>query len=386
MNWYNFIFSEKKSYKIRRHIIFWLLWWLYFSASYFHYEQTGLRQIEFEPWNLPFLIKSILLLSIHVGSCYYFIGILMPRYLLKRRYGSFALRILGLGMVILFSSYVLHKSVFPMLHTAFGYKPKLAIQNIWWTSIAAGLLSAPKIISAAAVIKLVKRWWLKQQEKERLEREKLLTELQLLKAQIHPEFLFSSLNKIFQMTQEGNKRKAAMLLLNLADILSYMLYDCDNNLVPLEKEIKMIKDFLIIEKTRMGKRLEMDVAIKGEAAKKKIAPLLLFSFVENSFSFFPNKKTDRNWINVEFLVHFNVVTMKLIHGKGAEHSIEMVEKNTKAKAMRWLDFYYPNQYQLKTTVEPEMMMTCLSIQLDELPREKSTYYTEPHEQRLYATT
>jgi len=114
----------------------------------------------------------------------------------------------------------------PLINTAFNYQPVIANHNTWWTSISSGLLSAPKVISAAAAIKLLKRWWLKQKEKERLEKEKLMTDLQLLKSQVHPEFLFSSLDTICGMTRKKNIDNAAMLLLKLADILSYILYEC----------------------------------------------------------------------------------------------------------------------------------------------------------------
>ena len=256
MNWYSFIFSEKKSHRLRRHLVFWLLWWMYFTVSFFHYEQSGLQKAEFEPWNFPFFIKSLLLLSIHVIACYYFINYLMPKYLFKARYIDLVAQILILSFLILLLSYFIHKTVLPLINTAFNYKPVIANQNIWWTSITSGLLSAPKVICAAAAIKLLKRWWLKQKEKERLEKEKLLTDLQLLKAQIHPEFLFSSLDNIRLMVQKKNIDSASMLLLKLADILSYILYECDNKLVLLEKEIKVIKDYLVLEKTRIGNNLK----------------------------------------------------------------------------------------------------------------------------------
>src|SRR5215204_1763775 len=275
MNWYSFIFSEKKTHRFRRHLVFWLLWWVYFIVTYFYYLQTGLQKIEFESWNFPFFIKSILLLSIHITACYYFINYLMPQYLFKSKYMVMVMHILLLGILILVISYFIHKTVLPVINTAFDYNPAIASRNIWWTSITSGLLSAPKVISAAVAIKLLKRWWLKQKEKERLEKEKLMTDLQLLKAQMRPEFLFSSLNNICLMVQRKNIESASMLLLKLADILSYILYECDNKLVPLEKEMKLIKDYLVLEKNRMGNRLEIDIAVKGEPGTKMIAPLLL---------------------------------------------------------------------------------------------------------------
>jgi len=295
----------------------------------------------------------------------------MPQYLFKARYIGLVMQVLILAFLILMSSYFIHRSIFPLVNTAFNYEPVIDNQNLWWTSITSGLLSAPKIISAAAAIKLLKRWWLKQKEKERLEKEKLITDLQLLKAQMHPEFLFSSLDNICVMVQKKNINTASMLLLKLADILSYILYECDNRLVLLEKEIKVIKDYLVLEKNRMANRLEIDVAVKGEPGAKMIAPLLLFSFIENCFLYIANKKLERNWINLEFQIEPAEFTMKLIHGKTTEPLVLSANKNMIAKAIKRLDFFYPGSYELKTTVEPEIMMTYLRIVLDESMNENA---------------
>ena len=361
MNWYSFIFSEKRSHRVRRHLLFWLLWWIYFIVTYFYYLQTGLQKIEFESWNFPFFIKSILLLSVHITACYYFINYLMPHYFFKARYTAMVVHIVVLVLLILLVSYFIHVSVFPVINAIFNYSPAIASRNIWWTSITSGLLSAPKVISAAAAIKLLKRWWLKQKEKERLEKEKLLTDLELLKAQMHPEFLFSSLDNICLMVQRKKTDSASTLLLKLADILSYILYECDNKLVLLEKEIKVIKDFLLLEKTRMGNKLEIDLAVKGEPGSKMIAPLLLFSFIENSFLYIADKRLERTWINLEFQIETTEITMKLIHGKTSEPLTIPDNENGIAKAIKRLEFIYPGNYELKTTIEPEIMMTYLRI-------------------------
>jgi LytS/YehU family sensor histidine kinase len=288
----------------------------------------------------------------------------MPQYLFKARYAAMIMHILVLGCLILLASYFIHRSVLPVINTLFNYNPAIASQNLWWTSITSGLLSAPKVISAAAAIKLLKRWWLKQKEKERLEKEKLMTDLELLKAQMHPEFLFSSLDNICLMVQRKKVDSASMLLLKLADILSYILYECDNKLVHLEKEIKVIKDYLVLEKNRMGNRLEIDVAVKGETGTRMIVPLLLFSFIENGFLYIADKKLERNWINLEFQIETNEITMKLIHGKSTEPLVLPANENAIAKAIKRLDFFYPGNYELRTTVEPEIMMTNLRIVLD----------------------
>jgi len=377
MNWYRFIFSEDKFHRIQRHVLFWLLWWVYFSASYFHYEQAGLQKIKFEPWNLPFLTKSILLLSIHMIACYWFTNYLMPKYLFQKRYKALVAQILTLGAFVLIASYFLHKTIFPLINNAFSYHPVVLNQNILWTSIASGILSAPKIVTAAAAVKLLKRWYLKQKEKERLEQEKLVTDLQLLKAQIHPDFLFSSLDNIGRLVQKKDANRASALLLKLADILSYMLYECDNPLVLLDKEIKVIKDYVVLQKTFMTKELEIDIAEKGDTTDKLIAPLLLLPFVENSLVYMSNEELETNWVNLEFHVQGNEFTMKLIYGKSSESNSAGSEDAVIANATRRLEFFYPNRYQVKKTTEPEMVMISLTVaQTDTITKNENLVYTE----------
>ena len=365
MNWHSFLFSERKTYRILRHLFFWVMWWIYFTASYYHYEQSGLQKIEFEPWGLPFCIRTMMLLTVHISSCYYFVNYLMPRYLFTAKYPALVVRVIILCVLIVLSSYCIYSIAVPFVNSLFHYRPLIGNQNIWWTSIAAGLLSAPKVILAAAAVKILKRWRLKQQEKARLEREKFVTELQLLKTQMHPDLLFSSLNNICVLTQKKVNEKAAMLLLKLADILSYMLYDCNQPLVPLEKEIKAIKDYLVLEKDRMGSRLEVDVAIKGDTGTKMIAPLLLFPFVENISSYAGRKSQETRWINLEFQIDDTQVVMKLIHGTTEISTALSNKEDAINKARKQLEYFYPGRHVLKTTVEPEITMTCLTVALDE---------------------
>src|SRR4051812_20702235 len=365
MNWHNFIFSQEKRDRVRRHVIFWLVWWLYFLISFYHYEQSGLQQITFEPWNLAFLIKSCLLLAIQITACYIFINYLLPTFMFKARYTEFVSASLIVSVLILLASYFSHRSIFPFVNKVMGYKPIIGNTNIWWTSITSGLLSTPKVITAAIAIKLVKRWWIKQKEKELLEKEKLMTDLQLLKAQINPKFLFLSLDNIYLQVKKKENGKAGMLLLKLANILSYMLYECNQSLVPLEREIEIIKDYLVLQKSTMAGGLDIDIAEKGEFRNMFIKPLILFPFIENGFSYMRYKKPEEAWMNVEFQIANSEMTMKLIHGKNVEYAGPRVNENAISKTLKRLDFYYDGLYELKATVEPDMMMTYLKITLIE---------------------
>jgi LytS/YehU family sensor histidine kinase len=277
----------------------------------------------------------------------------------------------------------MHKLIFPLINSAFNYHPVVTSRNIWWTSIASGLFSAPKVIAVAIAIKLLKRWYLKQKEKERLEKEKLIADLQLLKAQIHPEFLFTTLDSVYAFALKDNSR-AAILLLKLSDLLSYILYECDKALVPLDKEIKIIKDYMALEKARMGNRLEIDIAVKGEARDKMISPLLLLPFIENSFSYCYNKNLETCWINLELRIENNELTMKLINGKSVASVPASINGHGLTNVQKRLEIMYPGNYEVKTNIEPEIVMTWLKISLQESLMKEVNRSDHP-QQKTYAT-
>lgn len=366
MKWHKFIWSNNKTYRFTRHFVFWLTWWVYFTSIYFHYQQTGLQQIGFEKWNTPLFIKSIILLSVHLFTCYSFINLLMPAFLLKRKYLILLAGILGLCAIVVFGSYYLHRDLFPLIDSAFNHNPSVASTNLWWTSISAGILSSPKVVATAAFIKLIKRWYLNQKEKERIEQEKLQADLQLLKAQIHPEFLFSSLNSLHLFAQTDSFR-AAHLLLKLSDLLSYTLYECNKSLVALDKEIALIKDYLTVVKTRKGNQLEIDISVKGKTIDKLISPLLLLPFIENSFSGCGDHHLEKCWINIELRVEHQYLTMKLINGKTIEIDSLTSDGYALTNIKKRLDILYAGNYELKTNIEPDMMITYLKIKLTKQP-------------------
>ena len=190
MNWHEFVFSEKTAHRIRRHLVFWMAWWIYFVATYYYYIQVGLQKIAFGELSSILLLKSLLLVLLHLPACYFFIYFLLPRYLLKKKYLMLAVGIIFLVAFLLIAGYFIHQQIFPLIDLAYQYKLSSG-NTIWWASINSGLLNAPKVIAAAAMIKLTKQWYLKQKESERIEKEKLITDLQLMKAQIRPGFLFN---------------------------------------------------------------------------------------------------------------------------------------------------------------------------------------------------
>jgi len=361
MSWHEFIFSDKPLPRIIRHSVFWLMWWIYFSTTYYFYLQVGHFKLAYGNLSSILLLQSFLLILIHIAACYFFIYFLLPRYLLKRNYFLLAAGSISLTAFLLITGYFFHSTVFPLIDLAYYNIISSGDNTIWWTSINSVLLNAPKVIAAATAVKLVKRWYIKQKEKERLEKEKLITDLQLMKAQIRPGFLFSSLDQIYEAAQQKSA-KAPALLLKLADLLSYLLYDCDEPKVPLEKELSMMKEYMVLEKARHGNKLELETVIKGDVNNKQIAPLLLLPFIENSFKHC-SKQTEQPWINLEISIENEVLSMKLLNGVGltaADISVQEI-KNIEKR----LQLLYPGKHELKKYIEHEIYFVLLKINLGE---------------------
>lgn len=361
LNWHEFIFSNMRGERILRHFVFWLAWWIYFAGTYHYYVQVGQQKIQYNDLSRIHILQTIILLAIHMASCYYFIRIVLPHFLARRNYFALAAEVVLLVTFLLAAGYFTHTRIFTYIDPTYCDRLAVAKNTFWWISINSGLLTSIKIIATASVIVLAKTWYLKQKEEGRILNEKFITDLKLLRAQVRPEFLFASLEHIYQYAR--NKSPHTMeLLLKFSDLLSYLLYECDEAKLALEKELSMMKEYMTMEKMRFDRNLEMEIAIKGDAGNKTIAPLLLLPFIENSFMQCKSAK-EQAWINLELSIDDDVFTMKLMNGvtPGDVEQADLPGEIINVK--KRLQLLYPDNHELKIYKEQEICMTLLKITL-----------------------
>ncbi|GAA4112580.1 hypothetical protein GCM10022393_11100 [Aquimarina addita] len=110
------------------------------------------------------------------------------------------------------------------------------------------------------------------------------TELQFLKAQLNPHFLFNSLNSVYSLVRTKSD-DAAEAVLTLSELMRYMLYEANQKMVPLLKEIDYIKNYVSLQRLRLSNSEDVTLSIKGEYEHKSMYPLLLISFIENAFKY-----------------------------------------------------------------------------------------------------
>jgi sensor histidine kinase YesM len=211
------------------------------------------------------------------------------------------------------------------------------------------------------IFKLFKYWFKKQQEWMQAEKEKITAELQLLKAQVHPHFLFNTLNNIYSFSLE-NSPKTPGLILKLSTLLSYMIYDCKVEEVRLEKEMEIMKNYVDLEKERYGSNIEISWSVEGDIKNKFIAPLLILPFLENAFKHGASEQIETPWLGVDISLKDDTLICKIANSKNeyvpySNNGIGIT--NVKKR----LEFIYPERHELKMNDEGNFFVVSLLINM-----------------------
>ncbi len=200
-------------------------------------------------------------------------------------------------------------------------------------------------------VKTFKDRAIKERQLESLQKEKAEAELNFLKAQIHPHFLFNTLNNLYALTLDKSD-EAPEVVSKLSDILDYMLYQCKDPKVLVAKEIDLLKHYIDLEKIRYGDRLELNFEHSMDSLDSKIAPLILISLVENAFKHGVSSTWQKAIIKIYLTVEKGVLNFSIFNTKApCQQSDQMnYKKGIGMKNIRrQLDLVYPKQYEWNHT-------------------------------------
>ena len=363
MNLHNIIFSKASPGKYYRHIIFWSALYFFFSFSISIY-----KSFDHFSWK-NFLLPAFILdrykgtcLIIDIACTYIVAYRLLPGFLAKKKYVDFIVFLVGLTAL----AYVIEGVVYMWYFNGSNFTGS----NIWFQTwghtqnfITSGFGSKCGLF---LVFKMLKNYYEKMEEKVILVKETVNAELQLLKAQVHPHFLFNTLNNIYSFTL-NRSQLAGELVLKLSDTLNYMVNDCEAPLVSVEKELKMIEDYIGLEKVRYGDRLDMTLEIKGEYQNKMIAPLLLIPFVENSFKHGSSKMLQHPWIKLKILIKEDILYMDLNNSKPSQFGSQSGKNGIGLKnVQKRLQLLYPNRHELTIESTNEEFSIRIQIALEQI--------------------
>ena len=219
-------------------------------------------------------IKMMLILSVHMVVAYVNLYLLVPRFLRRQQYLTYAS-----GLLLTLGS-----ATFPMailVHTILNDQD---LKSLVWSTFFLVVIALSLLFTVAVsmAIKLVKDWYQEQRNRQDLEQLQLHTELKFLKTQINPHFLFNSLNNIYGLTLLKSD-KASESILKLSGILRYLLHESSKSEVSLELELDQMENYFELEVLRLGANVEASIHLQRPMNSWKIEPMLMMTLLENAF-------------------------------------------------------------------------------------------------------
>ena len=275
MTAYDFIFSNRPKHRLVRHFTLWIIFCVYFFIVNF----VPLRPADFtsaKAYGVAFY--KLMYIPVSILSAYITAYFLLPRFLLKGRYFIFAALFICLCGLNLFNAFWITK-LYALLTQKVAFD-QLPIQIRMFQPIIYGLGLGTASGVFAGVTRLLKIHYLEQKENERLEKLKIITELEIIKTHFHPHFLSDALQNISHLIR-NHSAEAPNSILKLADLLSYFLYEHEKERVPLEQEMQMVHAYLELEKSFYGDRIVIHLKESKDKNDIPIAPLIIISIVQH---------------------------------------------------------------------------------------------------------
>jgi two-component system, LytTR family, sensor histidine kinase AlgZ len=341
-----FIFSSR--YRVWRHVSYWLFHIIIWAAFWVIMDSpaTFWRNL----FNMSLWVPVFILFS------YPLVYFAVPHLLLRRKVWQFLLLILAWGAAGLYINFAYRSYVYIPLQQGIGFEyiPQTGLQ-------AHSYLCMTTSAASPMLIKFFKLWTIKQRDWLRVQQEKITAELQLLKAQVHPHFLFNTLNNIYSFSLD-NSPKTPELILKLSSLLSYMLYDCKTEEVRLEKEIEIMKNYLDLERERYGNKIEISWSVGGNIKDKFVAPLLLLPFLENAFKHGASEQIEKPWLGVDISVKNDTILCKIVNSKNeyVQQSKNGIGINNVKKR---LQFLYHGKHELHISDEGNFFVVSIMLVL-----------------------
>ena len=196
-------------------------------------------------------------------------------------------------------------------------------------------------------------------EKEQLQKE---MELNYLKAQVNPHFLFNSLNSIYSLSREQSL-ETPDLVMQLSELMRYQLESSKKETVLLKEELEFIENYLLLEEKRLSKRCTVEFLIEGDLSRLKISPMLLIPFVENAIKHGAQSTNEQSTIDISVSIKSSTLHFCVINSKPTMVSASKRKGMGLENVRRRLNLLYPNSHLLEIDDKEKVYHVNLSIDL-----------------------
>ncbi len=281
---------------------------------------------------------------------------LIPNYLTEKKFLYYC-------VLLIFSVIIITPIKIFVFFLLYSYFPAIQAQviNDQYLFFISNFLFA----GSATVVKIISDWAKYQRDRKELQTQTMQSELRFLKSQINPHFLFNTLNNLYALTLKKSD-KAPEIVIKLSEMMRYMLYECNERRVLLNKEVNYIRNYLDLEKLRQGKNVEISFEVKGHVGDQRIAPLMFIPFLENSFKHGLNNHLSKGFVHIILNIEDKKVKLFIENSKADALPLQNHKRSGGiglVNVRRRLNLIYPNQHHLEIFDNPKTYAVELEIDL-----------------------
>jgi hypothetical protein len=349
--------------RILLHLAFWLAYGLYDGYLNAPIAGSSYEHLSFMERMARAYLAEIVVLCYKIPTTYLVLYFLVPQYFKKRNLtvlvGSIAV-VAVVGTVV--AKLVWFNLIYPFIYEVSNPEPvtSLARQLFRWLWNSIDILF---LLSGASAIKFFRLSLSSAEREKQLVAEKLQSELNFLRAQTNPHFLFNTLNNLYHLARKRSEDTPDAIL-KLSELLRFMLYDCTAAEIPISKEVKVIRDYLELERLRYGERLKAKFQVEMEVENHTIAPLLLLPFVENAFKHGASETRGDTWVSISLQVKNDQLKLRVENPKALSNG-EIVEGIGLKNVKRQLELLYP-KHSLTLDNQGDKFVATLNLPLEPL--------------------
>jgi two-component system, LytTR family, sensor kinase len=216
------------------------------------------------------------------------------------------------------------------------------------------------VVGVTGALELLRHYYQELNRRQESEKQHIVTELQLLKAQIHPHFFFNTLNTLYGLALEKSEHTPGSIL-RLSELMHFVLYEAKAKDVPLQRELEIISDYIALEKMRYGERVQVAQQYSGALEDWRIPALLLLPFVENAFKHGVSPETQQAWLNISVQAethHLKCVVENSVNEQYLQNGPPGLGLEN---VSRRLELLYTKRYRLDIFTEPDSFMVILEL-------------------------
>jgi two-component system, LytTR family, sensor kinase len=323
---------------------------------------------DFKIWLVLFPVNMVIL-----PAYLFYAAFIVPRFLFINRYRFFILTSISFFIAVhllLFSIYRLISQfrLSPYEQFYFSYNFNTIARECLWALI---------YMSLAAAIAFIKKGLDEKELVASLQKDNTSFKLKYLRAQLNPHFLFNTLNSIYSLSLQKSD-SAPELVVKLADLMRYLIYECTEEKVPLNKEIEFIQNYIAIEKIRY--KADVRFSVEGETEGIMIEPFLFISFIENGFKHAFDNSFTEPFIYITIKVEPEQIVLNVINNTNIdlETQAKRISGTGITNSKSLLELLYPDSYALNIiqTEKEEARKNILRIK--NAKQRLETFYPDSH--------